>query len=141
MNTYVGLQWLKAVALTVSLTTLATVSVASPVEDGIAERIKPVGSVCVKGDSCAANLTLASAGPMAAEDVYNKFCLACHASGAAGAPKFRNADDWSSRIASGIESLYSNSINGKGAMPAKGLCMSCSDDDIKATVDYMIEGI
>ena len=33
MNTYIGLQWLKAVALTVSLTTLATVSVASSVED------------------------------------------------------------------------------------------------------------
>lgn len=114
---------------------------AGSVEDGIAERIKPVGTVCVAGDDCAKSLTIASAGSKSGEEVYNTTCLACHASGAAGAPKFRVAEDWSARLAAGIETVYSNAINGQGAMPAKGLCMTCSDDEIKAAVDHMIEGL
>ena len=111
------------------------------VEDAIAERIKPVGSVCVAGDDCAKGLLLAAAGPKSGEEVYNSSCLACHSSGAAGAPKFRNAGDWAGRLAAGLETVYANAIAGIGAMPAKGLCMSCSDDEIKASIDYMIEGL
>ena len=37
--------------------------------------------------------------------------------------------------------VSNNSINGIGAMPAMGLCGDCSDDEIKAAVDYMIEGV
>ena len=109
-------------------------------DSGIAERIKAVGTVCVEGESCAENLTVAAAGPKSAEEVY-KTCAACHDTGAAGAPKFRNAADWSSRLSAGIETVYANAINGKGGMPAKGLCMSCSDDEIKAAVDHMIQGL
>ena len=114
---------------------------AGSVEDAIAERIKPVGSVCVAGDDCAKGLLLAAAGPKSGEEVYNSSCLACHSSGAAGAPKFRNAGDWAGRLAAGLDTVYANAIAGIGAMPAKGLCMSCSDDEIKASIDYMIEGL
>ena len=114
---------------------------AGSVEDAIAERIKPVGSVCVAGDDCAKGLLLAAAGPKSGEEVYNQSCLACHSSGAAGAPKFRNAGDWTARLAAGIDTVYANAIGGIGAMPAKGLCMSCSDDEIKAAIDHMIEGL
>ena len=111
-------------------------------DEGIAERIKPVGTVCVKGEDCAQNLTLAAAGgSRSAEEVYNTGCLACHASGAAGAPKFRDAADWSSRLGAGLDTLYANAINGKGSMPAKGLCPSCSDEEVRLAVDYMIEGL
>ncbi|MDG1663912.1 MAG: c-type cytochrome [Pseudomonadales bacterium] len=114
---------------------------AGSVEDAIAERIKPVGSVCVAGDDCAKGLLLAAAGPKSGEEVYNQSCLACHSSGAAGAPKFRNAGDWTARLAAGLDTVYANAIGGIGAMPAKGLCMSCSDDEIKAAIDHMIEGL
>lgn len=114
---------------------------AGSVEDAIAERIKPVGSVCVAGDDCAKGLLLAAAGPKSGEEVYNQSCLACHSSGAAGAPKFRNAGDWAARLAAGLDTVYANAIGGIGAMPAKGLCMSCSDDEIKAAIDHMIEGL
>ena len=114
---------------------------AGSVEDGIVSRIHAVGSICIEGEDCAKALTVAAAGPRSAEDVYNKGCLACHASGAAGAPKFRIASDWTARLALGTELLYSNAINGKGAMPARGLCPNCSDDEVKAAVDYMIEGL
>jgi len=86
-------------------------------------------------------LLLAAAGPKSGEEVYNSSCLACHSSGAAGAPKFRNAGDWAGRLAAGLDTVYANAIAGIGAMPAKGLCMSCSDDEIKASIDYMIEGL
>jgi len=83
-------------------------------------------------------------GPVAArtaEEVYNSGCLACHTSGAAGAPRFRIAADWTDRLKQGLDTLYINAINGKGAMPAKGLCPDCSDKEIELAVDYMLEGI
>lgn len=110
-------------------------------EDAIAERLAPVGTVCVQGDDCAAALQVAAAGPRSGDEVYNTFCLACHASGAAGAPKFRDAADWAPRLGKGLDTLYSNSINGIGAMPAKGLCGNCSDEEIQLAVDHMIEGL
>lgn len=127
--------------LVVMATVFSAILQAGSVEDGIASRIQAVGSVCVEGDKCAEALTVAAAGPKSAEDVYNTGCLACHASGAAGAPKFRIAADWTDRLSQGIDTVYANAINGKGSMPAKGLCPTCSDAEIKAAVDYMIEGL
>lgn len=69
--------------------------------------------------------------------IYEQACIACHASGAAGAPKLEDKAAWSARIATGKEALYLSAINGKNAMPAKGGYMG-SDDDVKAAVDYMI---
>ncbi len=129
-----------AVAMLTATLTSAVLQAGS-VEDGIVSRIHAVGSICIEGEDCAKALTVAAAGPRSAEDVYNKGCLACHASGAAGAPKFGIAADWTARLALGTELLYSNAINGKGAMPARGLCPNCSDDEVKAAVDYMIEGL
>ncbi|MBT8139472.1 MAG: c-type cytochrome [Gammaproteobacteria bacterium] len=132
---------LRIVTLCVAAVGLASMSVAGPVEDSIVDRIKPVGTVCVAGDDCAKGLTMAATGPRSGEEVYNSACMACHTSGAAGAPKFRIKADWTARLAAGLETVYANAINGKGAMPAKGLCGNCSDEEIKAAVDHMIEGI
>lgn len=118
-----------------------SVALATSYEDSIAKRLAPVDDVCVKGEECAAALQVAAAGPRSGEEVYNTFCLACHASGAAGAPKFRDAADWSARLGKGLETLYANSINGINAMPAKGLCGNCSDEEIQAAVNHMIEGL
>jgi cytochrome c5 len=74
------------------------------------------------------------------EAVYNKACVACHAAGVAGAPVVGDAAAWSDRIAKGMDALYNSGINGVagGAMMAKGGCVSCSDDEIRAAVDYMV---
>ncbi len=75
-----------------------------------------------------------------AERTYMQSCFACHSSGAAGAPRVGNADDWAARIEKGMDTLVLNTINGLGGvMPAKGLCFTCSDDDLKAIVEYMVE--
>ena len=107
---------------------------------GIEERIAPVGSVCLEGDSSCGTAVAATGGAAkSGEDIYNSSCMACHASGAAGAPKLGDVAAWAPRIGKGVETLYSSAISGFNGMPAKGLCMSCSDDELKATVDYMLE--
>ncbi len=65
---------------------------------------------------------------------YNDACKVCHEAGIAGSPKFGDADAWAPRIATGIETLYSTSLKGKGAIPAKGGRADISDDDVKAAV-------
>jgi cytochrome c5 len=69
---------------------------------------------------------------------YEKVCVACHGSGAAGAPKFGDKEAWSKRIATGNDALYGSALKGKGVMPAKGGNPALSDDDVKAAVDYMV---
>lgn len=101
-------------------------------------RIAPVGTVCKAGESCAAAATPVSTGPKSGKEVYASVCTTCHSVGVAGAPKTGVADDWNPRIAKGMDVLYTNAINGINGMPAKGLCMTCSDDEIKAAVDHMI---
>lgn len=72
-------------------------------------------------------------------DVYNTKCVACHSTGAAGAPKLGDAAAWSSRAAAGIDSLVAVATAGKGAMPPKGLCMDCSPSEMKAAVQHILD--
>lgn len=73
------------------------------------------------------------------ERVYMQSCWACHNSGAAGAPKVGNAADWAPHIEKGMDTLLANAISGINAMPAKGLCFTCTDDDLKALIQYMVD--
>jgi cytochrome c5 len=118
----------------------------------IARRLEPVGSVCLQGDSScvkqAGGAAAAAAGgdAMAAasvdgEAVYNEACMACHTTGAGGAPMIGNADQWAPRIAKGMDALHSSGINGVAgtAMMAKGGRADLSDEQVVAAVDYMVE--
>ena len=84
----------------------------------------------------------AAAAPAPAADnaaaLYNQACVACHAAGVAGAPKFGDKAQWAPRIAQGIDVLTASAIKGKGAMPPKGGAANASDADIKAVVTYMV---
>jgi cytochrome c5 len=85
-------------------------------------------------------LVMAASGPVLADgaETYSKACAACHASGAAGAPKLDDKAAWAPRIAQGKDALYTAVLKGKGAMPPKGGQMQLSDDAVKAAVDYML---
>ncbi len=107
----------------------------------IAERIKPFGSVCRVGDDCGSATEVASSGPLSGQAVYDQFCFACHLSGVGGAPLLGDAAQWEPRIAKGIDVLMASTINGLNAMPAKGTCMNCSDEELQAAVDYMLEQV
>ena len=67
--------------------------------------------------------------------------MACHSTGAAGAPKLGDVAGWADRIAKGLDKLYSSGINGLSGtgMIAKGGCMNCSDEEVSAAVDYMVD--
>jgi cytochrome c5 len=110
----------------------------------IEERIRPVGEVCLRGDSSCGSAVAAAAGagPRSGEAVYNAACMACHSTGAGGAPKYGDVAAWADRIAKGNDVLHSSGINGVAGtgMIAKGGCMNCSDEEIIAAVDYMVDG-
>jgi cytochrome c5 len=75
------------------------------------------------------------------EAIYNQACMACHNTGAAGAPRRGEAGEWEGRIDQGIETLYDHAINGIGAMPPKGGNMGLSDDEVSAAVDFLVEPV
>ncbi|MEP2614970.1 c-type cytochrome, partial [Marinobacter alexandrii] len=62
----------------------------------------------------------------------------CHNTGAAGAPKKGDAAAWAPRIDKGMETLISHAVNGFNAMPAKGGCASCPDEEIASAVEYLV---
>ncbi len=107
--------------------------------DDIRARLKPFGAVCKAGDTCGAPAAAATGTGLAADKIYGQFCVACHDSGAAGAPKLGDAVAWAPRVAQGMELLISQAINGKGGMPARGTCMNCTDDEVGATVQYIVD--
>lgn len=76
------------------------------------------------------------------KEVYDGVCFACHATGAAGAPKFADKEAWAPRLAQGMDTLHNHAIAGftgqLGMMPPKGGRPDMADDDIKAAVDYMV---
>lgn len=104
------------------------------------ERIRPVGvavaeapAATVVPTSGATTATTVRSG----EAVYNAACMACHASGAAGAPKLGDKAAWSPRIGQGAAALVQHALQGFKGMPAKSGCTTCSDFEIKAAVEYL----
>ncbi len=84
---------------------------ASDMEKSITERIQKIGSIEIRD----ANREMKTG-----EEVYKAQCLACHASGAAGAPKFGDAAAWGPRIKTGFAALWNSALKGKNAMGAQG---------------------
>lgn len=102
----------------------------------VAQRIKPVGEA-----NTGAPMTADAPAPVAArsgEAVYNSVCVACHGTGAAGAPRVGDKAAWAPRIATGMDALLKTAINGRGAMPPRGTCGNCSDEELKKAVEYMV---
>ena len=93
-----------------------------------------VGTAVVAGLLAISGQALAANG----KAVYDATCAACHASGAAGAPKLGDKAAWAPRIATGMAAMTAASIKGKGVMPAKGGNSGLSDADVAAAVEYMV---
>ena len=109
-------------------------------EEAIAERLKPVGTVCLVGDPCADEVAGgggAASGPRSGADIVGKFCSACHGSGVLGAPKAGDTAAWSARHGGDLDELLKNAIAGLNAMPPKGTCADCSDEELMAAIKEM----
>ena len=98
--------------------------------------------------AAAAVMTVAAVAPAAAapaaaavdgEAVYKQACSACHAVGAAGAPKSGDKAAWAPRIKKGEDALVASAIKGIGNMPPKGGNPSLTDAQIRAAVAYQIK--
>ncbi|WP_140909684.1 c-type cytochrome [Cognatiluteimonas lumbrici] len=117
-------------------------------------RIAPAGAVYAGATGAAAQAAAAAAAEAAAASqvayggtmdgsvIYNNLCTGCHTAGVGNAPTL-TAADWTARIAQGQETLYRHAIEGYtgpdgGIMPAKGGNPALTDDQVKATVDWML---
>ena len=76
------------------------------------------------------------------QQTYTKYCAACHNPGVADAPKFGEADEWVVQVEKGRDALLQTTIDGiPPGMPKKGLCMSCSEEQLVDAIDYMLAAI
>lgn len=106
------------------------------------ERIRPVGVAVAEAPAAASASNPAPAAAVrSGEAVYNAACMACHTSGAAGAPKLGDKAAWAPRIAQGNSTLVQHALQGFKGMPAKGGCANCSDAEIKAAVEYIAASV
>lgn len=71
------------------------------------------------------------------EKTFQKTCGVCHVAGVAGAPKVGDKAAWDPRMAKGLNAMVDSVAKGKGAMPPKGLCADCSQDDYRALIKHM----
>ncbi len=126
--------------LLATLFAVATNAVPPGTDDEIRARLAPFGVVCRAGDECGVSSVAAATGPLSGKQVYDQFCFACHMTGVGDAPKLDDAAAWADRQTKGMDTLWDSLVNGIGAMPAKGTCMSCSDDELKEVLDYVLAG-
>jgi len=133
---------IKAVLVNVQDVSKHVVAPESMDEEAIIERIKPVAEVYV-GEAPVVEVavveesTESTGGP--GEKIVTQVCAMCHATGMMSSPKLGSAGDWAPRIEKGVDTLYSNALNGFNMMPARGGRPDLSDDDVKAAVDHMLE--
>jgi len=111
------------------------------VDSATIERIKQIGEVRIDSNIAVASSETSEQFERSGKEVYNTKCQVCHSSGMNGAPKYASLEDWAPRIERGIDDLVMSAIAGKGGMPARGACMDCSDNDIKLSVQYMIDSV
>lgn len=104
----------------------------------VESRIEPVGKVRTSPPDETMVAAAAPAAPRSGEEVYNTVCAACHNSGVANAPKFRDAATWAPRIGKGIDGLVASSIKGMGSMPPRGGVPTVSDDELRGAIEHMV---
>ncbi|WP_416138551.1 c-type cytochrome [Halomonas sp. HK25] len=130
---------------TLGLTAGLATAQANVDRDAIAERLKPAGQLCLQGEDCgtaaAAEAAPAANGGIDGGDIYNRVCMACHETGAAGAPVRSDEDAWAARLDQGWDTLLDHSINGFNAMPARGGNPNLSDDEVAAATAYLLEPV
>lgn len=155
VNTYFGFSMTVAIAV-VGVVLLINSVMSSIVGGGsgmvsdmspaaVAQRIKPVGKLNtgaaikpVAKVAAAAPAAAPAAGNRSGEEVFNAVCHTCHIPGVAGAPKLGDSAAWAPRIDKGMDALLHTVYNGLNAMPIRGTCGDCTDEELKRTVEYMV---
>ncbi|MCG3201998.1 MAG: hypothetical protein NFCOHLIN_01870 [Gammaproteobacteria bacterium] len=119
----------------------APAEAAAPAAEAPAAEAAPAEAAAPAAEAPAAATAAADSGGKG-KQIYDTVCMACHAGGIAGAPKFGDKAAWEPRIAQGMDLLHEHSIKGytgkTGMMPPKGGRTDLPDADVMAAVDYMV---
>ena len=83
-------------------------------------------------------IAVSAADPASGKAIYDGNCIACHSTGAAGAPKLGDVAAWAPLIKTGAAALLASSLKGKGVMPARGGNPKLTDAEVQAAVNYII---
>ncbi len=78
----------------------------------------------------------------AGRKIFREFCATCHAKTPViemDAPRLDDKKAWQLRRKMGVDALLTITVNGAGAMPARGGCFECSDEQLRETIQYMLE--
>jgi len=139
---------LVAIAIVISIIAINLVGEKAPSaweEQKVLNRIKPLGVLATtleeakKASSVAeAPVVAVASEPMTAEQIYNTACMACHATGVAGAPKTGDVAAWAPRIAQGDDVLFEHATKGFKGMPPRGGSSQLTDEDVTAAIDFMV---
>jgi len=115
------------------------VAMAEPVNtmEAIAMRIQPVVVLDKMRSSMNAGAAAGDTASKSPDQLYQGACLACHSTGAAGAPKIGDSGAWNDRISKGLDALVTAAINGVGAMPPRG-GSQYNDEQMRAVIEYIV---
>jgi cytochrome c5 len=131
----------KMLAAPAAVLALWAVTAQATTDEAIAERLKPVGEVCIMGEECkgVGAVAVAAGGARSTDDIIAKHCNACHGAGVLGAPKIGDTAAWKERAdhQGGLDGILAKAISGINAMPPKGTCADCSDDELRDAIKKM----
>lgn len=153
---------IKKLFLTLAATLILLTGIAQAnTDEAVLERIKPVGTVCIKGQVCngdkaskqaeqpaaeqaqaepvAQEPAVAASAGRTGEQVATQSCNVCHGSGILQAPVTGDTAAWQVRAdaAGGLAGLLKVSKAGKGAMPPMGTCADCTDEELTSAIKFM----
>ncbi len=121
------------------------------------QRIAPAGAVYAGSTGAAAQAAahaaalvkaasqVAYGGTTDGKVIYDNLCTACHTNGVGKAPTLDH-EHWDARIAQGKDTLYKHAVEGYtgpdgGIMPPKGGNPALTEEQIHATVDWMLANL
>lgn len=76
------------------------------------------------------------------KEIYNHFCVNCHDINPKiplGAPRVGVKKDWVKRLDQGVGQLFQHTSEGVNAMPPRGGCFECSDEQLRLVLCYMVD--
>lgn len=75
------------------------------------------------------------------KQIYTHFCINCHAQKpliSLGAPRAGEEGDWKPRLQQGFDALFKHTDEGLNAMPPRGGCFECTDNQLMLSILEMV---
>lgn len=79
--------------------------------------------------------------PDAGKKIFKQFCTSCHGNPPIidiNAPRIGDTKTWQIKRLMGMPTLMKITTEGLGAMPARGGCFECSDEQLRETIQYIL---